>query len=487
MRNKFICLLLVLAMILALTPAVLAADPAMMTDIEGHWAAEAITQAMTENLFSGTSETTFEPDASMTRGMFVTVLGRVAGVDNTTYDTQLLPNLYSDTDATAYYAPYALWASYCGIINGYSDGGFHPNDSITREQIATILLRFASTYNYELWNDDPEAVPMEFSDADTISEYAREAVDAMQTAGIIRGRIGADDLLCFAPQETATRAEGATILLRLKESMHPCENKVLAPVETISIKDTDVELNVGSSLQLTSIITPEEATNKTVTWISGDSAIATVDKEGNVTALTEGNVYIYAYSSNGLEAVCTVFCKTPVNLTSASMTWAEKETFVFGADIPDSRYYYKTKDDAKADMVSVKIRAWNFKGSNPANEKITVYYYLQVHKSIAPTVEAIFEEIYNGQEQFPIKNIGGYRWEPGSEHCAGLAIDINWEENYYYNSRTGEKVGKYWKPGEDPYSIPSDGEVAQIFNKYGFKQGIWTYTVDYMHFSLFGR
>ena len=138
-------------------------------------------------------------------------------------------------------------------------------------------------------------------------------------------------------------------------------------------------------------------------------------------------------------------------------------------------------------MVSVKIRAWNFKGSNPANEKVTVYYYLQVHKSIAPTVEAIFEEIYNGQEQFPIKNIGGYRWEPGSEHCAGLAIDIHWEENYYYNSRTGEKVGKYWKPGEDPYSIPTDGEVAQIFNKYGFKQGIWTYTVDYMHFSLFGR
>lgn len=487
MRKKLICLLLALALVCSLAPAALAADPTMMTDISGHWGEESISRAMTEGLFNGTSDTTFEPDAFMTRGMFVTVLGRIAGVDATAYDTQLLPNLYPDTDATAYYAPYVLWASYCGIINGYSDGQFHPGDNITREQIATILLRFSSAYNYELWNDDPEAAQTEFDDADKISEYARTAVEYMQLAGILRGRIDENGLIYFAPQETATRAEGATIMIRLKDSMHPCDEKVLVPVETLSIKECDVELVVGNHIQLTSMIAPAEATNQTVTWISGDPSIASVDSNGTVTALTEGNVYIYAYSSNGIEAVCTVFCKAPSTLSSGNMSWLEKELFVFGADIPDSRYYYESDEAAKADMVNVKIRAWNFKNSDPTQEKVTVYYYLWVHKSMAATVEAIFEEIYNGQEQFPIKNIGCYRWEPGSEHCAGLAIDINYEENYYYNSRTGVTVGKYWKPGEDPYSIPADGEVAQIFAKYGYSQGIWTYTVDYMHFSFFGR
>lgn len=487
MRKKLICLLLALALVCSLAPAAFAADPTMITDISGHWAEENITRALTEGLFTGTSESTFDPDAFMTRGMFVTVLGRVAGVDATLYDTQLLSNLYPDTDPAAYYAPYVLWATYSGIINGCGDGGFHPGDNITREQIATILLRFVSTYNYELWNDDPEAQAIAFADMDSVADYARDAVVYMQTAGIINGRPGDDGVVCYVPQDPASRAEGATIMVRTLDAMHPCESKVLVPVESLSIKNQDVELNVGSSMQLTSIVAPEDASNQTVTWISGDPAIATVDKNGNVTALTEGSVYIYCYSSNGLEAVCTLFCKVPVNLSSADMSWTEKEIFVFGQDIQDSRYYYESNEAAKADMVNVKIRAWNFKNSDPTQEKVTVYYYLWVHKSMAATVEAIFEEIYNGPEKFPIKNIGGYRWEPGSEHCAGLAIDINYQENYYYNSRTGVTVGKYWKPGEDPYSIPTDGDVANAFAKYGFTQGIWTYTVDYMHFSFFGR
>ena len=488
MRKKLICLLLALALVLSMAPAVLAADPTMMTDISGHWAESYITQAMNEGLFSGTSDTTFEPETCMTRGMFVTVLAHIAGVDRTTYDTQLLPNLYSDTTADAYYAPYVLWATQNGIIYGYSDGGFHPDDDITREQIAAIFVRFASTYNYELWNIAPEAVSTVFQDVDSISSYAVSAVENMRITGIVRGRTGEDGLLYFAPQETATRAEAAAMFIRLTNSMHESTTQTSVPVESIAIRESDVELTVGASLQLTSMIAPETASNKTVTWISGDPTIATVDRNGNVTAVTAGNVYIYAYSHNGLEAFCTVFCQAPPTMSSSSMTWTEKELLVFGADIEDCRYYYTSKEEAQADMVSVTIRAWNFKNCDPTQEKVTVYYTLEVHKNIAATVEAIFEEIYNGQEQFPIKNIGGFRYEPGSEHCAGLAIDINWEENYFCYKATGEAiVGSHWKPGEDPYSIPTDGEVAQIFNKYGFTQGIWSTKADYMHFSLFGR
>ena len=103
-------------------------------------------------------------------------------------------------------------------------------------------------------------------------------------------------------------------------------------------------------------------------------------------------------------------------------------------------------------------------------------------------MKAIFEEIYNGEERFPIHYLGGFSYGGRSEHTIGCAIDINPEENYYYNPNTGEMVGSYWKPGEDPYSIPLDGEVARIFEKYGFRQGAYwnNGTRDYMHFSYFG-
>ena len=101
------------------------------------------------------------------------------------------------------------------------------------------------------------------------------------------------------------------------------------------------------------------------------------------------------------------------------------------------------------------------------------------------SIQAIFEEIYNGDEQFPIKDVGCYRWEYGSEHMPGLAIDINHNENC--EIRGGViTTGSYWKPGEDPYSIPADGDVVNAFKKYGFGWGgNWRSVKDYMHFSYF--
>ena len=66
-------------------------------------------------------------------------------------------------------------------------------------------------------------------------------------------------------------------------------------------------------------------------------------------------------------------------------------------------------------------------------------------------------------------------------------MDINPNENYYCDPNGNALVGKYWRPGEDPYSIPLDGEVVAIFSKYGFTQGIYWRSgyKDYMHFSYF--
>jgi hypothetical protein len=69
----------------------------------------------------------------------------------------------------------------------------------------------------------------------------------------------------------------------------------------------------------------------------------------------------------------------------------------------------------------------------------------------------------------------------------GVAIDINWEENYECTIDGTATTGKYWKPGEDAYSIPADGDVVKAFTKYGFGWGgTWRTKKDYMHFSYFG-
>lgn len=170
-------------------------------------------------------------------------------------------------------------------------------------------------------------------------------------------------------------------------------------------------------------------------------------------------------------------------LASADETYQDKAQRIFG--LP---YYkkYATKDEADRHMKTIVVNVWDF--ADDGVTKVTKQRTIVVHENIAPTVQQIFKEIYEGKERFPIKNVSGYTWRgetSNSEHCCGLAIDINWEENYLIDN--GVIIsGKLYQPGINPYSIPTDGEVAKIMNKYGFSQGIWGNRCDYMHFSYFG-
>ncbi len=184
----------------------------------------------------------------------------------------------------------------------------------------------------------------------------------------------------------------------------------------------------------------------------------------------------YSAYSNIISAVFNL-------LASENETYQDKAQRIFG--LP---YYKKYTSKAEADrhMTTITIDVWDF--ASDGVTKVTKQRTLVVHQNIAPTVQQIFKEIYEGQERFPIKNVGGYSWRgesSNSEHCCGLAIDINWEENYLIDN--GVIIsGKLYEPGVNPYSIPTDGEVARIMKKYGFRQGIWGNRCDYMHFSYFG-
>lgn len=162
------------------------------TDVPaGSWYEEAVNYVHEKGLMNGTSSNAFSPNANTTRGMIVTILARVEGVN---------------TNGTPWYAAGQKWA----MDNGISDGTNMPG-VITREQLATILYRNAKQKGYDV---SKSAALTAFSDADKVSGYAAEAMQWAVAEGLLQGSNGK-----LNPQGSATRAQVATILMRFMEKI----------------------------------------------------------------------------------------------------------------------------------------------------------------------------------------------------------------------------------------------------------------------------
>ena len=189
--------LMAAAMLLTGAPSAFAAvsDTGFADVTANAWYADAVEYVRDNGLMSGTSTTTFSPDRTMTRAMLATTLYREAGSPAVTgADT------FSDTQTGAWYEDAVLWASQEGVVSGYGNGLFGTNDPVSREQIATILWRYAGSPSTSAGQD--------FTDETAISAYASAAVDWARANGIVNGMEGNR----FAPQLSATRAQVATIL-----------------------------------------------------------------------------------------------------------------------------------------------------------------------------------------------------------------------------------------------------------------------------------
>lgn len=162
------------------------------TDVPaGSWYEEAVNYVHEKGLMNGTSSNAFSPNANTTRGMIVTILARVEGVN---------------TSGALWYAAGQKWA----MDNGISDGTNMPG-VITREQLATILYRYAKQKGYDV---SKSAALTGFSDADKVSGYAAEAMQWAVAEGLLQGSNGK-----LNPQGSATRAQVATILMRFMEKI----------------------------------------------------------------------------------------------------------------------------------------------------------------------------------------------------------------------------------------------------------------------------
>lgn len=206
MTKRIISLLLAILLLVELVPVTAFAQKAVpFGDVKGNsWYYNAVEYVWKHGIFNGVSDADFAPDGSMTRGMFVTSLGRSAGIDPADYPGT---GGFSDVAEGMYYAPYVVWAAQTGITSGVGGAFFDPNGTVTREQIAVFLYRYFNLIGLSL----PSGAVSMPTDVLSISPWARDAVLAMWNAGILRG----DGSGAFLPASLATRAEIATIYYNL--------------------------------------------------------------------------------------------------------------------------------------------------------------------------------------------------------------------------------------------------------------------------------
>ena len=177
------------------------------TDVStSDWFYDDVAFVYKNGLFSGTDSRSFSPNASMTRAMLVTVLYRLEGEPTVTGRSS-----FTDVRSGAYYEKAVIWAAANGIVTGTDSTSFSPDAKVTREQLAAILYRYAQ---YRKLDTDASAKLNSFTDADSVSAYASEALGWAVSEGLINGASGK-----LMPKGDATRAQVAAILHRFVKNV----------------------------------------------------------------------------------------------------------------------------------------------------------------------------------------------------------------------------------------------------------------------------
>ena len=173
------------------------------TDVEENgWYHTGVDFMVRNGFMNGVADDAFAVDGNLTRAQLVTILYRIAGEPEST-----ATNPFADVADGQWYTNAVIWAAENGIVKGVNTTTFAPNDQITREQIATILFRYAKA-------EKVEGKLAGFPDAEKVSDYAADAMAWAVEQGLINGISESDGKTYLAPQETATRAQIAVILMR---------------------------------------------------------------------------------------------------------------------------------------------------------------------------------------------------------------------------------------------------------------------------------
>lgn len=173
-------------------------------DTKGHWAKTAIDYVVSKGYFYGLSKTEFGPNKSITRGQFVSVLGRMLNVNVNDYKDQN----FKDVKSGMYYSPYIAWANKVGIVSGVGQGNFAPDKELTREEMAVMMTKFLKLSGKNL---NAKGKTNAFKDNEKIQGWAKDSVNEMARLGLVSGMGDGN----FAPKSPFTRAQVAQVLYNI--------------------------------------------------------------------------------------------------------------------------------------------------------------------------------------------------------------------------------------------------------------------------------
>lgn len=398
------------------------------------------------------------------------------------------PKNFSDVPGDAWYKDEVDKLSMLGIINGYPDGTFHPDETLTKGEFLAMLYVAAEAIMY----DDDNAI-----------HWAQPYWNALNDMGIISGsgiKCSFEDL-----NSTITRNEMAVLITNVLYKAY-FEEKITMTNVTSAIADYS---SVPSAYQYY----VEQAFGKGV--LSGYEDRTFRGGDGLKRCEAASVVYRMLWANDRTQISNVTVVKpdyTPVATQWQKNGWIN----AYGTASPElrqllfgdaSKSSFSSPAEAANYIVTVTIPVWKLdKSGNKYSSTMTV----DVHKELAEDVKGIFQQIYDDPEQFPIYSVGGARYTDTMRHAWGCAIDINAAYNAecraYYNTGTAQMTsGSGWWPmgtnwsmfsgslsSPSPYSIPAGGSVVKAFADYGWGWGGQGYSVrgdntqkfDYMHFSI---
>jgi hypothetical protein len=296
-KKRILSMLLVLSLLVGILPSsVLAADSSSpFTDVKkSDWFYDEVQYVYAHGLMEGTATNTFSPKVITSRGMLVTILWRLEG------QPKVSGTAFTDVASGQWYTDAIQWASANGIVDGYGNGKFGPKTALTREQMATILYRYATYKGYDV---TASADLSKFTDAGKISSYATTAMSWANATGLITGMT--DTIL--APQGSAIRAQAATVLMRFCENVVSGNSSVGSTsnsasgsshsVDVYAITELDVDTSSGTA---TATVSAPEDCVLVVRFIEEDVYFSSNYAENKV-YINGGNTYAFHVVAAGCD------------------------------------------------------------------------------------------------------------------------------------------------------------------------------------------
>lgn len=412
MNRKIATLLMAGAMVANIAATSVVAQAANFSDVpDGSWYSEAVDYAVSHGMFSGTGAGTFSPMTPMTRGMIVVVLGNVSKADVSAAKNAN----FSDVQPSAWYADAINWAFENGYVSGTGANTFSPDAAVTRAQIAVILSNYLRSQDVDFKENDNVTA---FKDAATIPSWAVEGVEFMQSIGLMAG----DNAGNFNPNKELTRAEAATIFMRMDQLLNDEEDSTGGNSSGQTGDETTLP---GGIIVKDDPISVKQAFETIAPGVNDTQARPGKSSEGLIPAGTELAIgddvveqQVYVDLGNGIIGVMTTTFNTAraVRSTSLEVNAYPGDTFSLDA----------------ADFGFVKAGKWESTNAAVAAVSNVDTYRCDVSIQTSGNVGVVYNNSDDsGREKILAVEINAYERRPGNDETANFRLDTDNEPVYY--------------------------------------------------------